>query len=194
MENIKLNSRSNKIGKTANKVRRAGKVPGVVYGKGMQNFMFEIGELELNQIIFEHGEHGVIDIDLEEQNKKVLIKELQRDPVTHKIIHLDLESIDKDQKIITTVPVHFKGEGVINSYGAIIQKEKSAVKVSCIPDKLPKFLELDVSKSSIGSTYKVCDLEVGAEISIVDDLNTVLGSVSYEQKVVEAVEPEEKKG
>ncbi|QAA32009.1 50S ribosomal protein L25 [Clostridium manihotivorum] len=193
MENIKLNSRDNKIGKTAGKVRRSGKVPGIVYGKGMQNFMFEIGELELNHVITEHGEHGVIDIDLNEQKKTVLIKELQRDPVTHKIIHLDLETIDKNQKIITTVPLHFKGEGILNSYGAIIQKEKSNIRVSCTPGNLPKYLELDVSQSSIGSTYKVSDIEVGKEISIIDDLNTVLGSVSYEHKIQEAVEPEERK-
>ncbi|WP_160678594.1 50S ribosomal protein L25 [Clostridium sp. C8-1-8] len=193
MENIKLNSRDNKIGKTAGKVRRSGKVPGIVYGKGMQNFMFEIGELELNHVITEYGEHGVIDIDLNEQKKTVLIKELQRDPVTHKVIHLDLETIDKNQKIITTVPLHFKGEGILNSYGAIIQKEKSSIKVSCTPDNLPKYLEVDISQSSIGSTYKVSDIEVGQEISIIDDLNTVLGSVSYEHKIQESVEPEERK-
>ena len=85
MENITLHKREKKTLHEAKKERRQGLVPGIIYGKNINNIMFEIAELELNKEIFRSGEHGVLDINMDGQNHKTLIKEIQRDPVHHKI-------------------------------------------------------------------------------------------------------------
>lgn len=193
METLKVETRAKSSNHDAKKRRRHGKIPGIIYGTGMTSILFEIGELELHHAISQKGEHGIVDVDVNGSEHSTIIKEVQRDPLSHKIIHIDLEEIQKDKKVTTTVPIHFVGEETLNRFGAVIQKEKANVKVVCKPESLPKFFELNVKEASIGTIYTVGDLEVASEISIIDDIDAVLGSVSYEQKLVEAVEPQENK-
>lgn len=190
MVNVLLEKREKKTHHAAKKCRRNGMVPGVLYGKGISSMLFEISELNLNEVIGNEGEHSILKVKLDGDEHNALIKEVQRDPVTHKIIHIDLEKVQSDKNIVSTVPIYFKGIDNLTRYGAVIQKEKANIKVSCKPDVLPKFVEVNVGDATIGSVYRVADVELGSEISILDDLNAIIGSVSYENKVVEGVEPE----
>ncbi|MDD7793991.1 50S ribosomal protein L25 [Clostridium sp. 'White wine YQ'] len=173
-----------KLHNNANKIRRMGNVPGIVYGRAIQNFMFEVSELELNEEIFKHGEHGFLETNFNGQTHKTIIKEVQRDPVTRKIIHIDLEELKGNNEISSYVPIQFTGEDLVTKSGAVVQKEKKSVKVKCTPENLPKAIYFDISHGGIGSVYKLSDVEVGEEISILEDLNTVIAAISYERKTV----------
>ncbi len=188
MESINAKKRTKNTHHGARQSRRLGNVPGILYGKGISNLMFEIGEVELNGLINSQGEHGIINVNLEGQSFKTLIKEVQRDPVNGRILHIDLEDVKSDKKIVSTVPIHFIGEDFVNKRGGVVQKEKDNVKIRCTPDALPKYVELDISKGEVGSQFKLADVEFASDLSILDDLQTVLASISYEQKLVEAVE------
>ncbi|MBX7375114.1 50S ribosomal protein L25 [Clostridium chauvoei] len=197
MTNLELNKRDNKVSNSAKKARRNGKVPGVLYGKTIKSLMFEVGELELAREIACEGEHGILNFNLTGENHKALVKDVQRDPVSHKIIHLDLEELQGNQNIISSVPIHYIGEEILTKRGIVLQKERDSVKVECAADLLPKYLEVKVNRGGVGSVYKFGDLEVASEISIVDDLNSVIASISYERKTVAddmeaVVESEEK--
>lgn len=184
MSNLEMNKRDADISNSAKKARKNGKVPGVLYGNKISNLLFEVGELELAHEIGINGEHGVINFDLDGEEHKGLIKEVQRDPVTNKIIHLDLEELKGKNKIISSVPIHYIGEDYINQKGIVLQKEKDSVKVECSVESLPKYIDFNVGTGNVGSVYKFGDLEVASEISILDDLNSVIASVSYERKTV----------
>ncbi|SHE83311.1 50S ribosomal protein L25 [Clostridium fallax] len=188
MENLKITKREKNSNHSAKKTRRKGNVPGVIYGKRFKNFLFEIGEIELNKSISHTGEHSIFNVELDGENKDVLIKELQRDPVSNRIIHIDLEEIEQNKNIISNVPIKFIGEDRVKKVGAVVQKEKETVKVNCPLDKLPKYLELNLKKGSIGSVYRLEDLEIGDEISIVEDLEGVIASISYQNKITEAID------
>lgn len=184
MTNLDLKKRENNISNSAKKVRRAGKVPGVLYGKEVANFLFEVSELELGKEITQQGEHGILNFDIDGKGYRALVKDVQRDPVSHKIIHLDLEELKGNQKIISSVPIHYLGEDMLNKRGIVLQKEKDSVKVECDANSLPKYVDIDINGGGVGSVYKFGDLEVASEISIVDDLNMVIASISYERKTV----------
>lgn len=184
MSNLEMNKRPIDVPNSAKKARKKGKVPGILYGKKINNLLFEVGELELCHEIALNGEHGVLEFDLDGETHKGLIKEVQRDPVTNKIIHLDLEELKGKNKIISSVPIHYVGEDYINQRGIVLQKEKDSVKVECNVESLPKYINFNVGKGVVGSVYKYGDLEVASEISILDDLNSVIASVSYERKTV----------
>ena len=102
MSNLEMNKRFIDVPNSAKKARRNGKVPGVLYGKKMNNLLFEVGELELCHEIAANGEHGVLEFSLDGEGHRGLIKEVQRDPVTNKIIHLDLEELKGKNKIISS--------------------------------------------------------------------------------------------
>ena len=184
MSNLEMNKRSIDIPNSAKKARRNGKVPGVLYGKKMNNLLFEVGELELCHEIAANGEHGVLEFNLDGEGHRGLIKEVQRDPVTNKIIHLDLEELKGKNKIISSVPIHYIGEEYLNKKGIVVQKEKDSVKVECSIEALPKYIDFNIGTGDVGSVYKFGDLEVASEISILDDLNSVIASISYERKTV----------
>lgn len=184
MNSLNLNKRDENIPNNAKKLRKNGRIPGVLYGKSSNAFMFEVAELELCREISKNGEHGIVNFDLNGNQCQALIKDVQRDPVTHKIIHLDLEELDKNKKIISTVPIYYEGEGYLNKKGMVLQKEKDSIKVECTADNLPKYISININGSDSGYVYRAGDLEVASELSIIDDLNTVIASVTYERKTV----------
>ena len=160
MSGLEINKRPTDIPNSAKKSRKHGKVPGVLYGKTIKNLAFEVGD------------------------HKGLIKEIQKDPVTNKIIHLDLEEVRGNEKVISSVPIHYIGEEFLNKKGIVLQKEKDNVKVECSAEAIPKYIDFNVGTGTVGSVYKFGDLEVASEISILDDLNSVIASISYERKTV----------
>ena len=184
MSNLEMNKRPIDVPNSAKKSRKNGKVPGVLYGNKINNLLFEVGELELCHEIGINGEHGILEFNLDGESGRGLIKEVQRDPVTNKIIHLDLEELNGKNKVISSVPIHYVGEEYLNKKGIVLQKEKDSVKVECSIESLPKYIDFNIGKGNVGSVYKFGDLEVASEISILDDLNSVIASVIYERKTV----------
>ena len=133
MENLQVNQREKKTRHSSRQCRRKGLVPGVIYGKGINNFLFEIGELELNHALSVTGEHGLLSINSQEGSLNTLIKEVQRDPVTRRVLHIDLEKVEGNEEIETAVPINYVGEEYINKLDAVLQKNLDSIKVKCSP-------------------------------------------------------------
>ncbi|EHP48414.1 50S ribosomal protein L25 [Clostridium perfringens] len=184
MENLQVNQREKKTRHSSRQCRRKGLVPGVIYGKGINNFLFEIGELELNHALSVTGEHGLLNINSQEGSLNTLIKEVQRDPVTRKVLHIDLEKVEGNEEIETAVPINYVGEEYINKLDAVLQKNLDSIKVKCSPSNIPKGVNLNVGRAKPGDQFKIADVEFGNEITVVDDLNSIVASVSYDQKII----------
>lgn len=184
MENLQVNQREKKTRHSSRQCRRKGLVPGVIYGKGINNFLFEIGELELNHALSVTGEHGLLNINSQEGSLNTLIKEVQRDPVTRRVLHIDLEKVEGNEEIETVVPINYVGEEYINKLDAVLQKNIDSIKVKCSPSNIPKGVNLNVGRAKPGDQFKIADVEFGNEITVVDDLNSIVASVSYDQKII----------
>lgn len=184
MENLQVNQREKKTRHSSRQCRRKGLVPGVIYGKGINNFLFEIGELELNHALSVTGEHGLLSINSQEGSLNTLIKEVQRDPVTRRVLHIDLEKVEGNEEIETAVPINYVGEEYINKLDAVLQKNLDSIKVKCSPSNIPKGVNLNVGRAKLGDQFKIADVEFGNEITVVDDLNSIVASVSYDQKII----------
>lgn len=184
MENLQVNQREKKTRHSSRQCRRKGLVPGVIYGKGINNFLFEIGELELNHALSVTGEHGLLSINSQEGSLNTLIKEVQREPVTRRVLHIDLEKVEGNEEIETAVPINYVGEEYINKLDAVLQKNLDSIKVKCSPSNIPKGVNLNVGRAKPGDQFKIADVEFGNEITVVDDLNSIVASVSYDQKII----------
>ncbi|MDK0863510.1 50S ribosomal protein L25 [Clostridium perfringens] len=184
MENLQINQREKKTRHSSRQCRRKGLVPGVLYGKGINNFLFEIGELELNHALSVTGEHGLLNINSQEGSLNTLIKEVQRDPVTRRVLHIDLEKVEGNEEIETVVPINYVGEEYINKLDAVLQKNIDSIKVKCSPSNISKGVNLNVGRAKPGDQFKIADVEFGNEITVVDDLNSIVASVSYDQKII----------
>ncbi|MBC2580256.1 50S ribosomal protein L25 [Clostridium sp. DJ247] len=182
MENLVLHKREKGTGHGARRQRRKGVIPGVLYGKTINNFMFEIGEIELHKEVYKNGEHGILDVEIDGQKHKTLIKEVQRDPVKRKIMHIDLEELPENETIRAEVPIVFKGEDLVMKRGEAVQKEINTVRVQCKAEILPKFISVDISSLNAGETYRIADIELAEDISIIENANTLIALITKNNK------------
>jgi len=170
------------------KKRSKNSVAGVLYGKNRENFLFEIGEIELGKYIKEHGEHGITSANINGCDEMVLIKEVQRDSVKHNIIHIDLECIDKNKEISTDVPIYFDHEAMVRSNGGILQKEKSSIRVKGCVSSIPEKIKIDVANMRIGDMMRIADLEIAEDLTFMESLNSVIMSVTHSKYIEEDVD------
>jgi len=183
-----------KTGKgAARKERALGKVPGVVYGEGNDPVAFTVSDYELTQMITKSTKSSII-LDLvlnDEDTRKVLLSEIQTDPVSSDILSVDFLQISMDREIIIQVPIDLKGipDGVKNQ-GGILQPIRRVVEISCLPGDIPDNIILDVSEMVIGDTMHVEDVKLEG-VSILEDPHLSICTVVAPTVVKEKVEGEE---
>lgn len=187
---LNCNVRSKTCTHAASKVRRNGKIPGILYGEKINNLLFEISELELNREILKEGEHGVKSINIDGTTHQAIIKEIQKDPLTNKIIHIDLENVHEDKTVQADIPIQFINEEKVSQKGCILQKEKSSIKVQGKVKDLPKYINVDLKNLKYGESYRLSNLEVAGDITFMENLDTVIATVTGANTNVPAPEEE----
>ena len=181
----------------ARALRRQGKVPAVLYGVSpgatllavdAKEFESKVGHLVGAHLIRLSSNAGDVG------GRLVLIKELQRDPVSRDLLHTDLYEVDVNAKLRLQVSLHFVGRAQGVELGGILQPIRREVDVLCLPTEIPDFIEVDVSHLGIHDAVHMSDLKApsGVEIPFETDdaLVTVLPPVVEEVKVAEAVTAE----
>ncbi len=192
---LEANIREQKGRSAVRKVRRDGKIPGVVYGQDDEPFTVEVDAKEFERMLHHGlGEHGMLDLNVKRgQSKKkqtVLLRELQHHPVTGEILHVDFYHIDMDQNIVTSVPVVLVGHAEGVKKGGILEHVLRELELECVAKKMPETFELDVTNLEMGHSYHVRDLQLDEEISIHTDPNRAVVTV-VPPKLHEEVEAEE---
>lgn len=185
MEELKLMKRVKNTCHSAKGVRSTGKVPGVIYGAEIGNALFDVDKIELEKELSIVGEHAVIGFNLDGKSGKALIKEVQKSPVGHKVIHIDLEEISDSYNMHTEVAIKIEGKGLLESKALVLQSQREFVKVVCKAKDLPKEFVLDVSKAESGTVFHVKDLVVPEGVKIDENLSDVIVSVNQEEKEIE---------
>jgi large subunit ribosomal protein L25 len=181
----------------ARKLRAAGRIPAVVYGRGTESRAISVDPKALLQLLQKSGAgmNTLIELSVDGTAKTVLVKELQRDPVRGRPIHTDFYLIDLDQKVEVSVPIHLKGrpEGV--ELGGILDHPLREIELECLPRAIPESIDVDVSALDVGDSIHVRDLELPGGVSVRTDANlavaSVVAPVVVEEPVVEEVEEAE---
>lgn len=188
------------------KMRRAGQLPGVVYGAGGEAVPITLSGLEVSR----HLEHEafyshVLNLKLKGKREKeqVILRSVQRHPVRSDVLlHIDLQRISKDAKIKMTIPLHFKGEDIapgVKEQSGLISHLMTEVEVSCLPSDLPEFIEVDISELHIGELVHLSDLAIPEGLELVElshghDHPVATIHVRKEEPIEEEVEVEEPEG
>jgi large subunit ribosomal protein L25 len=147
----------------AHRIRRDGKLPAIVYGPGQKNVMIAVETRELDKLLRSTaGRSFLIDLKLTgegAQDLKVLMKEIQRDPVTARPMHLDLLSVSMDRPVQMVVPIHFTGVPVgVRLSGGFLDLVLRNLEVECLPAEIPDFIEVDVTKLDVGDSIHAAEL------------------------------------
>ncbi|MGH8990650.1 MAG: 50S ribosomal protein L25 [Acidimicrobiia bacterium] len=143
----------------ARKIRREGKVPAIVYGLGTDAQPVAVPDRELQHIL--HGPGGantLINLDLAGKTELVLARQIQRHPVRHALLHVDLIRVSRDVAIAAEVPIHLVGEPVGVRDGGVLEQVIFSLSVEAKPADIPPAIQADVSALTIGDHLSVSDL------------------------------------
>ena len=193
---LKCEIRHLKGSRNANRLRRQGFVPAVIYGMGEDNISLKILKHELSQIMHsKSGEHALVELHMrdesgEEKKLLALIKEVQHNPVTDLIIHADFEHVQADRPVSFKLHIEFIGipEGVHK--GGIFTPHFHELEVLCTPKNAPEFVELDVSGIDLSDSIHVKDIKIPNAELLMDE-EEVIASVVKPRGVTEVEEVEE---
>jgi large subunit ribosomal protein L25 len=175
--------------------RREGKIPAVLYGHGEKPISVTIGSRDFDLALRGHkGGNPIVNLSVDSKEFTALIRDVQYDPVTHGILHLDFQHISLTETIEVSVPVHLTGLAVgVKDGGGILETILRDVEVRCLPTAIPSSIDADVSALNIGDSVHVRDLSV-PNVTILTDpdatIATVVPPTVMEEKPAEAVATE----
>ena len=183
MKEIVLKARPReKAGKEyAKKLRRNGFVPAVLYGPETATLPLEVETKSFLSLLRGGlGENVIVTLllnDKKDSQRKVLVREVQRDPVTGAILHLDFHQISLTKKLTIQVPIHLVGTPVGVDDGGILQHALRDLEIECLPTAIPEKIEVDVSHLTIGDSVHVGDIKVENAEILSDSKSSVVSVV-----------------
>lgn len=187
---LNVNSRSSEGSRAARRLRRSGRVPGVLYGGGADPVGFEADARELRLALA--GSGAVLDLSVDgAKATPVVLKETQRDPVRGETTHVDLLRVRLDEKIHAVVPVELTGiddaPGV--KQGGVLEQITREVNVEALPTAIPESIVHGIGEMEIGETLLLSALAVPDDVTLLDDPEeTVIATLSAPRLQAETAE------
>lgn len=150
------------------RLRRADKVPGIIYGGKAQPTAIEVEHNPLFHALRKEKFHAsILEMELDGKSERVLLRDFQMHPYKPQVLHIDFQRVAEDEAIHMRVPLHFVGEEnspAVKLNAAIISHVLSQVDVACLPRDLPEFIEVDLSGIKSTDVLKVSDLKMPAGV------------------------------
>ena len=165
------------VGKKASKViRKAGKVPSVLYYKGEQPMSISIDEQVLYKAM--KSEQRIYEVDINSGSQYVMIKEIQYHPVTDHVIHVDFMRVRRSEKITISVPLTLVGKPIGVTEGGILSQAMNQIEISCYPTNVPDHLEVSIEHLGLNASISVADVNIDdEEIEIISAIDLNVASV-----------------
>ena len=181
MEIINLNVEARKKENNLKSLRKEGIIPGVLYGKKIGSLIILLNYKEFLKAFAKHSVSSFINLVSKEDGvngKTVVIKEIQKDPVTDNIIHIDLHEISMDEKIEIEASVHFVGKPEGVKLGGILEPLMRHIAIKGYPKDIIDTINIDVSALKIGDIIHVRDLKLGENIEIMAEEDAAIVTVA----------------
>lgn len=208
-DKFELNAQSRTtIGGGIKALRRSGKVPGVVYGHNIAASSVQLDTRELGAVLRKVGRNSLITLVVDGAQHMVLTREVQRDPVSRALLHIDFYEVSMTEKITASVRIVVTNETTspdLKSGAGVLLQERSAIEIECLPIDLFDTITIDAGKLKIGDVIRVGDLQIPAGVAVLEPADEEIvriqrfieakveegGSESAEVEVIEKGKKEE---
>ena len=182
----------------ARQLRREGKIPAVLYGKGKAQSL-TLDPIEFHKVLHAKQQGHVL-VTLAEANQKgasqhnAILKDLQYDPIKGHVLHVDFFEVTMDQPIQVTIPLVITGSTPIGvTLGGTLRQRQRHLALEGLPADIPDTVVIDASGLEIGQAIKIKDLSITEGIKIHDDLEKIIVTIAAKKKAVELTENEGEK-
>ena len=176
-------SRSVQGSSASRRLRRAGRVPAIVYGGKDQALNIELDHNEIFHALRKERFHSsILDMNLEGKSQPVLLRAVQWHAYKQQVMHVDFQRVDANQALHTKVPLHFINAEIspaVKLSAAIISHVFTEIEISCLPANLPQFIEVDLSKLVAGGSIHLADITLPKGVTYLThggDANPVLAT------------------
>lgn len=189
--NVKPRDRAEK---KANSLRRNGLLPVVLYGKDVKNASIAVNEKDFNRLFKVAGGNTIVLIKEEgKEDRNILIQDVERHPVTGRILHADFYQVKMTEKITAEVPLHFVGDSkAVREMDGSLITNRSEVEVECLPGDLPHEIEVSIEPlDDFEKSIHIKDLVVPSGVTILDDPEETVAAVEPPRSEEELAELEE---
>ena len=157
-------------------LRTQGRVPGVAYGEKEAPLVLSVDEKSVQSILRSAGgRNALISLKIGTKSHSVLIKEIQRHPITRALRHMDFQRVSLKQKIETKVPLHVKGEAPgVKLGGGVLEHLVREIPVRCLPTEIPASIEADISNLQLNQSIRAKELSLPKGVEILMDAESVI--------------------
>ena len=186
--------------RSSNRLRSEGKIPGVLYGHGMEPIALAVNAREFRAAL--HGEAGsntLLSLEVDGKKHLALARQMQKHPVRNTVVHIDFQAVSRSEIMSVDVPVHLVGEALqVTRNDGVVSQENFTLTISATPSKIPSSIDIDISNMQIGDTIRVSDLvlpegvttDLDPEESVVVAQGAQVTALSDEEEALEAAESE----
>jgi len=180
----------------ARKLRAAGRVPAVVYGQGMESAALSVDAKELRHVLHAGGANVLLDLIVDGKDLLALARDVQRDHIRNRFMHVDFLVVSRTEKITLGIPVLVVGESVGVKAGGVLEHHLWEIQAECLPGDVPDAIEADVTELAVGDSIKVADLVAPKGVTILSSEDELVLAVvppqarEVEEVAVEALEGE----
>ena len=163
----------------ARRMRRAGRIPGVMYGHSGQAVAIDLDALEFLNGVKGISESTIVSINLEGKTHEAFVKDTQRNIIDGKVLHVDFYEVAGDKLLRTRVPVHIQGNPAGVREGGILEAPLHDIEVECLPRDLPERFNVDVSGLGVNQSIHVRDLPLGSGVRLISGGDQVIALVKF---------------
>jgi len=183
------------LGRKVGALRRAGKLPAVLYGHGIESTPVMLDAFEAALKLSHLTSSSLVMVALDGKEYPTLVREKQRDYLKNRLLHLDFQVISMTEKVTTKVGIELTGTApAVKEFSAVIVTVLNELEVECMPQDLPALVVIDISGlAEVGAGIHVRDVVISDQVKILDDPAEmiVVASATREEKVVEEEAPAE---
>ena len=151
------------------RLRKAGRVPGIVYGEG-EPALIELDHNTLYHSLRKEAFHAsVLTLNLDGKKQPVLLRDFQMHPFRQQVLHVDFQRVSKDKKIHMKVPLHFINADMapgVKLHGGIVSHVLNELEIACLPADLPEFIEVDLADLACGHSIHVSDIKLPKGVAV----------------------------
>ena len=163
---------------SARRLRRDGKIPGVLYEKGIENIHFAVDLIEMTAIVRNDGANAIVELELDGEKLLAMVKHIDQNVITLDIDHIDLLGIKRGEKVTVEVPVVMEGEA---APGAVVLQETDYVEIEIDALSIPDELTVSIEGKEIGDALYASDVKLPEGAELISDAETLIVNVTYEQ-------------
>lgn len=163
---------------SARRLRRDGKIPGVLYEAGIDNVHFAVDRIEMTALVRNNGTNAILELEVDGEQLLCMVKHVDQNVLSLEIDHIDLLGVKRGEKVTVEVPVVTEGEA---ADGAVVLQEADVVEIEVDALNIPDEITVSIEGKEIGDTISAADLQLPAGAELISDPELLIVNVTFQQ-------------